>query len=95
MWYAKSMINYRKMEKIVKGFSNHRRIQMLELLDSSPDLSLMEISERLKINYKTASEHIRRITLAGLITKRNRSVEVLHALSPLGSSILKFLRKLE
>ncbi len=89
------MINYRKMEKTVKGFSNHRRIQMLELLDSNPDLSLMEISERLKINYKTASEHVRRITLAGLINKRNRSSEVLHTLSPLGSSILKFLRKLE
>ena len=89
------MIKYRKMEKIVKGFSNHRRIQILELLDTNPDLSLMQISERLKINYKTASEHVRRIANAGLINKRNRSSEVLHILSPLGQSILKFLRKLE
>jgi len=83
------------MEKVVKGFSNHRRIQIMELLDSNPDLSLMQISERLRINYKTASEHIRRITNAGLVNKRNRGPEVLHTLSDQGIYVLKFLRKLE
>lgn len=83
------------MERIVKGFSNHRRIQILELLANNPNLSVGDISTKLKINYKTASEHIRRIALAGLVTKRNSGSNVLHKLSPLGSTILKFLRKLE
>ncbi|MBI2621056.1 MAG: winged helix-turn-helix transcriptional regulator [Candidatus Levybacteria bacterium] len=89
------MLKPRQIERIVKGFSNHRRIQILDLLDTSPGLSLMQISERLRINYKTASEHVRRIANAGLINKRNRSSEVLHTLSDQGVVILKFLRKLE
>ncbi|HBB76728.1 MAG: hypothetical protein A2186_01025 [Candidatus Levybacteria bacterium RIFOXYA1_FULL_41_10] len=89
------MISYRKMERIVKGFSNHRRIQILELINTYPNLSVLEISTKLKINYKTASEHIRRLAISGLVSKRNRGADVLHELSPLGTTILKFLRKLE
>lgn len=89
------MLNYRYLEKIVKGFSNHRRIQMLELINEVPELSLMEISSRLKINIKTANVHIGKLASADLVLKRNRGVNVLHKLSPRGFVILKFLRKLE
>ncbi|MBI3289933.1 winged helix-turn-helix transcriptional regulator [Candidatus Microgenomates bacterium] len=89
------MLTYRQLERIVKGFSNHRRIQMLELINRKPELSLTEISTELKINNKTASEHIRRLAISGLVLKRNRGVNVLHALSPLGFLILKFISRLE
>ncbi len=83
------------MERIVKGFSNHRRVQIMELVSSKPELSLQEIATMLKINVKTASDHIRRLAISGLVLKRNRGVNVLHKLSPRGDVILKFLRKLE
>jgi len=89
------MLSYRHTERIVKGFSNHRRIQILELVSQKPELSVQEIATQLKINIKTASEHIRRLAISGLVLKRNRGVNVLHKLSPRGDVILKFLRKLE
>ena len=89
------MLKPRQLERIVKGFANHRRIQILELLSDSPELSVIEISDKLKINFKTASEHIRRLAIAGLVLKRNQGVNVRHKLSPSGSNILKFLRTLE
>ena len=89
------MLKPRQIERIVKGFANHRRVQILQLLDETPALSVQEISRQLKINYKTASEHIRRLALAGLVLKRNRGVNVLHKLSSQGTTILKFLRILE
>lgn len=89
------MLNTKGLEKIVKGFSNHRRIQILELLAGSPELSVIEISEKLKVNFKTISEHIRRLTNAGLVLKRYQGASVRHTLSPLGTLILKFLRTLE
>lgn len=89
------MLSPRQLERIVKGFSNHRRIQILELVDQKPELSLIEISTQLKVNNKTISEHIRRLTISGLVLKRNRGANVLHKLSLLGENILKFLRKLE
>ena len=89
------MLKSRRLERVVKGFANHRRIQIIELLSDSPELSVTEISEKLKINFKTASEHIRRLAIAGLVLKRNQGANVRHKLSPTGNSILKFLRTLE
>ena len=85
----------RQLERIVKGFANHRRIEILVLLDKTPELSLIEVSDELHINFKTASEHIRRLAIAGLVMKRNAGSSVRHALTNSGKSILKFLRTLE
>ncbi len=85
----------RKLERIVRGFSNHRRIEILDLLERKPELSLFEISRELNVNFKTASEHARRLAIAGLVLKRYEGNSVRHCLSPLGKSILKFLRILE
>ncbi len=87
--------NYHHLERIVRGFSNHRRIEILELLEKHPELSVAQIAERLKINFKTASEHIRRLAIAGLLIKRSDGNNVRHKLTSRGISILKFLRILE
>lgn len=89
------MYTQRQLERIVKGFSNHRRIQMLTLLSGFPELSVGEIAQKLKINLKTASEHIRRLAISGLVLKRNQGKNVRHKLSDRGVIILKFLRTLE
>ncbi len=83
------------LERIVRGFANHRRIEIMELLFETPELSVFEISDKLKINFKTGSEHIRRLAIAGLVMKRNEGNSVRHALTDEGKSILKFLRTLE
>lgn len=87
--------SYRQLERIVKGFANHRRIQMLELLEKEPELSVLEIAEELKINFKTASEHIRRLAISGLVMKRSDGSYIRHKLTGRGLSILKFSRILE
>lgn len=85
----------RQLERIVKGFANHRRIEILTLLEKKPELALFEIADELNINFKTASEHVRRLAIADLVMKRNEGNHVRHALSLQGKSILKFLRILE
>jgi len=88
-------LNAKSLEKLVKGFSNHRRIQMMELLDEKPGLSVLEIADELHVNFKTVSEHLRRLTIPGLILKKNVASSVCHNLSVTGKVILKFLRTLE
>ena len=85
----------RQLERIVKGFANHRRIEILEVIEKTPELSVFEIADRLKINFKTASDHIRRLAIAGLVMKRNEGSSVRHAVTKNGQKILKFLRTLE
>jgi len=87
--------NYRKLERIVKGFANHRRIQILELLEKNPELSVIEITQELNMNFKTASEHIRRLAISGLIMKRSDGTNIRHKLTERGLKVLKFLRTLE
>lgn len=89
------MLSTRSLEKIVKGFANHRRIQLLALLGDKPNLSVFEIAEETKVNFKTISDHLRRLVIAGLVSKRNYGNMVRHKVSDLGQSILKFLRILE
>ena len=85
------MLQTKRLERVVKGFANHRRIQILELLSNSPNLALNEISTKLRVNLKTISEHTRRLHLAGLVEKKYQGPVVHHTVSPLGKTILKFL----
>lgn len=89
------MKKFRQLEAIVKGFSNHRRIEILTLLEKVPNRSVSEISEALEVNFKTVADHTRRLAIAGLVAKRSMGPAVHHAVTPLGHAILKFLRTLE
>ena len=91
----KTHTNFHTKERLVRGFANHRRIEILELLSKKPELSLTEISETLKINLKTASEHVRRLAIAGLVLKRHDAAAVRHAVTSRAKHVLKFLRTLE
>lgn len=91
----KNKLEYRKLERIVKGFANHRRLQTLELLSKEPELSVQEISDRLKSEFKNVSAHINRMAIAGLVMKRSDSKSIRHRLTKRGNVILKFVRMLE
>lgn len=84
----------KRLEKIVRGFSNHRRIEILELLEAYPELCVGQISQKLQIEIRTTSEHLRRLAIAGLVDKRYAGREVRHALTPRSLGILKFLETL-
>ena len=82
----------RQLERIIKGVANHRRIEIMMLLEKRPELSLTEIADALHINFKTASEHVRRLAIAGLVMRRYEGATVRHAATNTGIIILKFLR---
>lgn len=89
------MLTPRRLERHAKGIANQRRITILLLLDNHPTLSLYEISDRLKMNFKTGADHTRRLVSAGLIKKRRKGSHIEHSLTPRGKVILEFLRTLE
>ena len=86
---------YRELEVILKGVASHRRIQMIDLLDKQTELSVFEIAEHVYIDFRTASEHLRKLVIAGLVMKRSDGAAVRHALTKRGKDILKFCRTLE
>jgi len=87
--------NYLKLERIVKGFANHRRLQILNLLEKEPELSVEDISKKLNIGYQNTSDHIRKLAIAGLVMKQGRGTSVFHKLTSRAKSILVFCKRLE
>ena len=85
----------RQLERIVKGFANHRRLQVLALLDKRPGLSVLEISDKLKSEFKNISAHVYKMAIAGLVAKRSEGNIVRHSLTSRGRSVLKFVRIIE
>ena len=85
----------KELERIVKGFANHRRLQVLKLLYQEPELSVQEISGKLKSEFKNISAHINRMAIAGLLMKRSDSKSIRQKLTKRGNIILKFVRMLE
>ena len=88
-------MTYKQLERLTKGFANHRRIEIMELLKKTPELSVLEMADVLEVNFKTISEHTRRLAISGLVLKRYEAHSVRHKLSNRGLQVLKFLRTLE
>lgn len=87
--------SFYQLERIMKGASNHRRIEILELLKKKPELSVIDISEILNVNFKTISEHVKKLAVAGFVLKRYEGHNVRHKLTNRGLFVLEFLRTLE
>jgi len=86
--------NCRRIERVVKGFANHRRIQILDLLREEPELSVDDIAKKLHIGYENASDHIRKLAITGLVMKRYQGTSVRHKLTSRAESVLIFCKKL-
>ncbi len=89
------MLSYKQIERIIKGASNHRRVQILDLIQENPELSVSEISEKIKSDLKNVSEHIRKLTISGLIMKRSQGKNIRHKITKRGTNVLTFCRTLE
>lgn len=80
------------MERVFKGVANHWRIRILDCIEKCNEISVDELSKRLNCNYKTLSEHIRRLKIAGLVYKQYSGRRVEHTLTPYGKKILKITK---
>ena len=85
----------RRLERLVKGFANHRRIQMMRLLEQRPELTLLDICKVLRVGIKAGSEHMRKLALAGLVAKRYHGRWVHHHLTPRAEAVVSFLGTLD
>ena len=82
----------KKLERHFKGVANHRRIEILQLIAKEPEITLFDIADRTKANFKTIAEHTRKLVIAGLVEKSYAGREVAHRLTPYGRIFHDFIR---
>ena len=90
----KVMKKYEHLETIVKGFASKRRIAVLALLARRGAADVETIAEALDLGYKSTSEHLRKMHIAGLIEKEGDGYYVMHSLTPRGTQVLRFLKRM-
>ncbi|MCX6763892.1 MAG: winged helix-turn-helix domain-containing protein [Candidatus Moranbacteria bacterium] len=89
---GKSVKSPKQMERHLKGVANHWRIEILFLVANNKGITVEDIAERLNCNFKTISEHTRKLDQTGLIRKKYKGRTVTHELSPYGQNFYKFIR---
>lgn len=82
----------KQLERHFKGIANHRRIDILLLVQISDNITVDGIAKTLNCNVKTISEHTRRLVQAGLLNKRYVGREVIHSLSPYGQKAVEIVK---
>ena len=80
----------KQLERYFKGAANHRRIEIMRLVDKVDGIVLDQIGDALGCNIKTISEHTKKLVNAGLLNKQYKGRQVTHSLSPYGKKFLKF-----
>lgn len=88
------MKSNKDLERIIKGVANHRRIELLKTISSKPELSVQDLASVLDTDFRTIAAHLQKLTIAGLIMKRNDGVSVRHKLTDRGKDVLMFLRNI-
>ena len=82
----------KQLERHFKGLANHHRLEILQLVAKHEGISLEEIAEHLHGNFKTISEHTKKLVQAGLLNKKYQGRSVAHSLSPYGQTFYDFLK---
>lgn len=82
----------KQLERHFKGVANHHRIEILLKISECSGMSVEEIAVAQRANFKTISEHTRRLVQAGLINKQYVGRRVVHSLTPYGSTFVAFIR---
>jgi DNA-binding MarR family transcriptional regulator len=82
----------KQLERYFKGAANHRRIDILFVVEKNEGISVEEITDLLQANFKTISQHTHSLVRAGLLNKKYVGRQVAHSLSPYGKSFIKFMK---
>ncbi|OGI76371.1 hypothetical protein A3C57_01165 [Candidatus Nomurabacteria bacterium RIFCSPHIGHO2_02_FULL_33_12] len=82
----------KQMERHFKGLANHWRISILILVGKKSGITLDQITNELNANFKTISEHTRKLAQSGLLNKKYQGRNVVHSLSPYGEKLVEFIK---
>jgi DNA-binding MarR family transcriptional regulator len=74
---------------MLAGLANHRRIEIVRLLQEQPLLSVVEVALRCRVDQSTAVEHVRRLHEAGLVKKKSKGRRVLLSTTKRAATLLR------
>ena len=87
----------KKVVQILKALANEKRLKILDVIRENPNSSVCEISRLSRLNYKTTSAYIRKMTVAGILKLSSDKSQILGSVNrntqEIINSILRFERR--
>lgn len=76
------MVDYstKKLSFIFKALGSERRMNIIKMLSKKP-LSVIAISEKLNLSFRSVSKHLQRLDREGIITKKREGQYVYYRLT--------------
>lgn len=71
----------RELTRRLKALANERRLKIIESLMDKDELTVGEISQKLKLSYKSVSKHLLILENAGFLSRRQTSTYVYYSLA--------------
>ena len=68
-------------ERIFKAMANSRRLQIIKLLKNKKKFTVGEIAGEIKLSFKSTSKHLIILSLAKIINKEQKGLEVRYFIS--------------
>mgnify|MGYP001266173754 CR=1 FL=1 len=79
----------KELEKIFKALANRRRLTILSFIKKKKQANVGEISEAIKLSFKSTSRHLNILVSAGILDKEQNGLFSVHSFSTEQSEILK------
>lgn len=76
------LTNYstKKLSFIFKALGNERRMQIIKILAKKP-ISVIDLSDKLNLSFKSVSKHLQKLDREGIITKKHEGKYVNYKLT--------------
>ncbi len=82
-------MNTKKAEKILRALANARRIEIVKFLKRRKVAIVGEISEAIKLSFKSTSRHLTVLSSAGILDREQQSLFVHYRIASPMSSLSK------
>ena len=81
----------KELEKIFKALANRRRLMILGLIRKKKQANVGEISESIKLSFKSTSRHLAVLTSSGILEKEQSGLYFIYSLASNPEEIVKKL----
>ena len=75
------LLHMKEYEKILKALANRRRLQIIKYLKDKKLATVTDISEHLKLSFKSTSKHLAVLFGVGILEKEQKSLSMFYSIS--------------
>ena len=78
----------KNFERELKALANRRRLIIVSFIKDKKEVSVGEISDKIKLSFKATSRHLSVLSAADILDREQRSTQVYYKLSPNRSELV-------